>query len=231
MTRKVAELDEVVTLTTRRVWAVLAAVLVLFGALAAWGLLARVESTVELHGVLVAGEGPSVVTAPAAATVVSVPPAGSRASAGGELVVLEVDGQRRVVTSPVAGAVSSVAVRAGSQVSGGSVLATVEPSGARLGAILLLDAGTPAVVTVGAPVRGAGLTGRVTAVEPYPVRADELATRLGQPSLGGDGARLVRAVHVDFGVPARAGATLTPVTLDLVLGDRSPADLLRHGGA
>jgi hypothetical protein len=231
MTRNVAELDEVVHLTTRRVWTMLVAVLVLFGALATWGLLARVESTVSLDGVLVAGTGPTLVTAPAAATVVSSPQAGSAVRAGADLIVLDVDGERRAITSPVAGAVSSVAVRPGSAVSGGDVLATVEPAGARLGALLLLDAGQPAAVPTGTKVRGAGLTGRVTGVEPYPVRADDLAARLGQRSLPGDGQRLVRAVHVDLGVPARAGATLTPVRLDLVLGERRPADLLWHGGA
>jgi hypothetical protein len=231
MTRKVAELDEVVGLTTRRVWAVLAAVLVLFGALATWGLLARVESTVELDGVLVAGDGPALLTAPAAATVVSVPQAGSPVRAGAGLIVLDVGGERRTVTSPVDGAVSSVPVRAGGAVEGGAVLATVEPAGARLGAVLLLDAGQPALIPAGSRVRGAGLTGRVTAVEPFPVRVDELAVRLGQRSLPGDGSRLVRPVHVDLGVPARVGATLTPVRLGLVLGRRTPADLLWHGGA
>ncbi|MGN9910003.1 biotin/lipoyl-containing protein [Phytohabitans sp. LJ34] len=230
MTRNVAELDEVVHLTTRRVWTMLVAVLVLFGALATWGLLARVESTVALDGVLVAGAGPTLVTAPAAATVVSSPQAGSAVRAGADLIVLDVDGERRAITSPVAGAVSSVAVRPGNAVSGGDVLATVEPAGARLGALLLLDAGQPAV-PAGTKVRGSGLTGRVTGVEPYPVRADDLAARFGQRSLTGDGQRLVRAVHVDLGVPARAGATLTPVRLDLVLGERRPADLLWHGGA
>ncbi|MDQ7904154.1 HlyD family efflux transporter periplasmic adaptor subunit [Phytohabitans sp. ZYX-F-186] len=231
MTRKVAELDEVVHLTTRRVWATLTAVLVLFGALVTWGLLARVESTVELDGMLVAGAGPTLVTAPAAATVVSSPQVGSAVQAGADLIVLDVAGERRVVTSPVAGAVSSVAVRPGSPVSGGEVLATVEPAGARLGAVLLLDAANMATVPTGTKVRGAGLSGRVTAVEPYPVRADDLAARFGQRSLPGDGQRLVRAVHVDLGLPARAGATLTPVRLDLVLGERRPADLLWHGGA
>lgn len=231
MTRKVAELDEVVHLTTRRVWAMLAAVLVLFGALATWGLAARVESTVELDGVLVAGTGPAVVTAPAAATVVSAPRAGAEVRAGAELAVLDVAGERRAVTSPVTGAVSSVAVRPGGEVSGGDVVATVEPAGARLGAVLLLDAALPAAVPAGTAVRGAGLSGRVTAVEPYAVPAAEIAARLGQRSLPGDGQRLVRAVHVDLGVPARPGVTLTPVRLDLVLGEKRPADLLWHGGA
>lgn len=233
MTRTVAELDEVVHLTTRRAWATFLAVLAVFGALAAWGLLARVESTLSLDGVLVAGDGPVLVTAPAAATVVTVAGrAGTAVQGGADLIVLDVGGERRVITSPVTGAVSSVTVRPGSTVTGGDLLATVDPAGARLGAILLLDAAGPAAVPAGTKVRGGGLTGQVTGVDPYPLAVGDLAAQLGQRTLPGDGGgqRLVRVVHVDLGVPARAGAALTPVRLDLVLGEQRPAELLWHGG-
>jgi hypothetical protein len=234
MSRNAAELDEVVRLTTRRVWAALLAVLIVFGALVAWGLTARVESTLTLDGVLVAGAGPALVTAPADATVVALPrPAGGPVGAGDDLVVLDVKGERQTVRSPVGGAVTALSVAAGEGVEGGRLLATVEPAGARLGAVLFLDAARFAAVSPGAVVRGSGVHGRVTGVDPYPVSIDDVAASLGRRSLPGtgDGQRLVRVVHVDLGVPAWAGATLTPVRLALVLGTERPADLLRHGGA
>jgi Biotin-requiring enzyme len=225
------DLDAVVRLTSRRTWAMATALLLVLATAAAWVVLARVESTVALYGVLVAGPGPDVVTAPADATVVETPVRpGQSVTTGTPLVVLDVAGVKRVVRSPSDGVLSGLGVRAGAPVTRGTVMGTVDHVGAPLSALLL--AGANAMVTPGATVRGRGFAGRVTSVEPYPIPADQVARRYGLATLpvAVPPGTLVRPVLVDLRVPAWQGATLTPVRLDLVVGRQRPIDVVLHGG-
>lgn len=229
---RAGELDDVVRLTTRRSWALLLAVLLALGAGAAWAGLARIESTVSLDGILLAGPGPALVTAPAPATVDSVTAVvGQPVAAGEVLLTLRGDGAPIPVTSPVAGIVTSLTARPGAWVDGGAPLGAIDRVDQPLSALLLLDAGAPPGIPAGTRVRGAGLTGTVTQVEPYPLTSADLAGRYGIGRLPGPAAdRLVRPVLVDLGVPAWPGATATPVRLDLIVGERRPVDVLLGGG-
>ncbi|MEV6693654.1 biotin/lipoyl-containing protein [Micromonospora sp. NPDC051196] len=229
---RTGELDDVVRLTTRRSWALLVAVLLALGAGTAWAVVARIESTVSLDGILLAGRGPALVTAPAPATVASVrATVGRPVKAGEVLLTLRGDGKTVAVTSPVTGILTTLTARPGAQVDGGATLGTVDRTDQRLSALLLLDAGRPAGIPAGAQVRGAGLTGTVTQVEAYPLTTTDLAGRYGIARLPGYADdRLVRPVLVDLGVPAWPGATLTPIRLDLIVGTERPVDVLLGGG-
>jgi biotin carboxyl carrier protein len=227
------DLDAVVRLTSRRTWTMATAMVLVLATAAAWAVLTRVESTVPLYGVLVAGTGPDVVTAPADATVVDMlVHTGQTVAANAPIVVLDVGGGKHaIVRSPSDGVLSGLGVRAGAPVSRGAVIGTVDHVGAPLSALLLANAN--AVVAPGATVRGAGFHGQVTSVEPYAVPADQVARRYGLTTLPvavAPGA-LVRPVLVDLRVPAWQGATLTPVRLDLVVGQQRPIDLVLRGGA
>ncbi|MEW2474931.1 hypothetical protein AB0875_14185 [Micromonospora gifhornensis] len=231
---RAGELDDVVRLTTRRSWALLAAVLLALGAGTTWAVVARIESTVSLDGILLAGAGPALVTAPASATVASVSAVVGRPVAAGEVLLTlhgGDDDDAVTVTSPVAGILTTLTARPGTQVKGGATLGVVDRADQRLSALLLLDAGQPAAIPAGAQVRGAGLTGTVTRVEAYPLSTAELAGRYGIGRLPGhDDDRLVRPVLVDLGVSAWPGATLTPIRLDLIVGAERPVDVLLGGG-
>ncbi|MFG2062153.1 biotin/lipoyl-containing protein [Micromonospora sp. NPDC048871] len=229
---RTGELDDVVRLTTRRSWALLTAVLLALGVGGTWAVVARIESTVSVEGILLAGRGPTVVTAPATATVASVEAVTGRPVAAGEvLLTLRGDDETIEVTSPVAGFLSTLTVRPGDSVKGGATLGAVDRAEQRLSALLLLDAGQPAGIPAGTPVRGAGLSGTVTQVEAYPLSTTDLADRYGILRLPGyPDERLVRPVLVDLGVSAWPGATLTPVRLDLIVGTDRPLDVLLGGG-
>jgi len=228
----VNDLDSVVRLTSRRTWALATAMVLVLSTAGAWAVLAKVESTVPLYGVLVAGPGPDVVTAPVDATVLETPVRpGQSVIAGTPLVVLDVGANRRVVVkSPSDGVLSGLGVRTGAPVARGAVVGTVDHVGAPLSALLLANAN--AVVSPGASVRGAGFHGTVTSVEPYAIPADQVARRYGLSALpvALPPGTLVRPVLVDLRVAAWQGATLTPIRLDLVVGHQRPIDVVLHGG-
>jgi hypothetical protein len=222
-----AELDGLVRPTALRAWAMVAALAAVLGGGATWATQARVETTVSLDGYLLAGAEPVVLAAPADGVVAELPvPAGRPVAAGAPLVVLEAPGGRQVLTAPAGGVVAALPLRVGDPVGRGVTLAAVDGAGAaRLAALLLVDAARP-VPAPGAAVRG-GWRGRVTAVEPYPVPAREVARRLALPAPpDGAGDRLVRVVRAELSAPSWPGATRTPVRLDVVVGSARPTDAL-----
>jgi multidrug efflux pump subunit AcrA (membrane-fusion protein) len=224
------DLDAVVRMTSRRVWALVLAVLVVLGAAGAWATLVHVESALPLDGVLLSGPGPDLVRAPADARVVQLPvPAGTVVQTGTAVAVLDAGGRRTSLLSPGDGVVSSVVVSVGQAVAGGTPLVVVDHAGAPLHAVLLAGAAT--VVPVGTPVRGPGLSGHVVAADPYPRTPAQLAARYGLSAIPGAGTGLVRAVLVDLGRPSWTGATGTPVRLGLIVARQRPLDMVLHGGA
>jgi hypothetical protein len=222
---------EAVRLAGTRAWALVLGLVLATGTAVGWALLAPVETTVSLDGVLVAGRGPAVVTAPVQGVVVQVgADVGTPVNPATPLVVLATATGRVTVTSPVSGAVSALPAYPGQHVAAGETLAGVDQVGGRLGATLLGDPVAAAGLRPGMTVRGTvlrGHTAKVVSVALYPVTVTELAHRLGAAALPGDGNRLVRPVSVEVdGVTAWPGATLTPVRLDVVVGKGHPADAL-----
>jgi Biotin-requiring enzyme len=225
-----ADLDSVVRLTSRRVWGLVAAVMVVLGGAAVWATTVHIESTVELDGVLLSGPGPDLVRAPAYGQITQVyVQAGDPVARGATVVAMDLAGQQELVTSATGGVVSSLTVAVGQVVAAGAPLVAVDHVGAPLHAVLLANAA--AVVPVGSIVRGAGLTGHVVSAGAYPVPPAQVAARYALGALPGPGAVLVRPLLVDLSVPAWLGATGTPVRLGLVLADQRPIDVVLHGGA
>jgi hypothetical protein len=230
--KKVSELDEVVRLTTRRTWAMLLALVVVLGSVIGWGYLARISSTLTLDGILLAGVGPTLVTAPAAGTVrLSLAHSGQEVSTGDKLYVLDTAGGPVTVVSPTRGVLVGGQVSVGAPVVGGARLAVIDDVSGALTAVLPFDARRGAL-PAGTTARAGRLTGAVTKVEPYPMTADELAARYGLTALPGtsDGRELIRPVLVRLDAAAWPGATYTPIRLVLTVGSERPADLLSRGG-
>jgi hypothetical protein len=121
-----------------------------------------------------------------------------------------------------------------SAVPAGGLLATVDPAEAPLSAVLFVDAAAPMTLVAGAKVRGGGLSGAVSTVEPYPATDADMARRFGVAALpGAVGAnhRPVRVVGVSFAARAWPGASLTPVRLEAVVGSRHVGTVLFGGGS
>jgi len=135
-------LDELVTVTTARLWLALAGALVLAAVLAGWFAFGRVPLVVRGSGILLAQDGLLQVTSSEAGWVSEMlVQAGDRVAAGQILATLADEAAtggaaRRQVRSPKAGRVVETIARAGAPAVAGTHLLTLAATGGEIRAFL-----------------------------------------------------------------------------------------------
>jgi biotin carboxyl carrier protein len=230
-------LDILVPYAPSRAWAAVLALVLVAGTALAWSWFARVNTQVRLTGVLVAGSGPTVVPAPVTGTVsrlLVVP--GTAVTAGMAVAdVLDAAGNSVAVRAPTQGTVSSVLAMPGKLLAAGTPLVALDHTGATLNAALFADPTAGLQLSDGQVASvaffGGVVSGVVTAVGSYLAGPDDLTRIFGTSAVPGAPDAPFRLIFVRLaGVRAFPGATLTPVTVSVIVARQRPLDAILPGG-
>jgi hypothetical protein len=226
----------------------------LFG-LVSWSVFGTVPSSVHLTGVLVHGDGPSPVPAPAAGTVVSVAVRpGQKVRRGEKVAVVQTaSGRHSPVTATAEGTVLGVVSAPGTAVAPGTPVVSVDLSDGGLTGWLFVraDRGYPAAAGSSVTARLSSgdsvvtMDGTVRGIGSYPMTGSEISRMLGglpaRLAVSGDGPyRLVTVSMRALGVTGSAHLALSgqeasevpaliPLVADVRTGSVRPIDALVGG--
>lgn len=239
-------LDRPVRVIGSRLGSALLALVLALGAGGAWAAWGSLPNTLSLPGVLAHGAAPVLARADVAGTVLDlrVRP-GGRVTRGQLLALLRTtapgQGGTTELRSPVDGTVARVLTAPGGTLTAGAALLALDPVGEP--ATLRLYTGSARDLarlrpgqSVLLPLPSGTVRARITAVDPYPARADSLD---GVLPLGGDdlgaGADPVWTITAvpDAASAAALPAAYGPVSVDVSvdLGSRRPYQVILGTGA
>ncbi|MEU3464249.1 HlyD family efflux transporter periplasmic adaptor subunit [Streptomyces sp. NPDC006733] len=239
-------LDRPVRVIGSRLGAALVALLLALGAGGAWAAWGSLPNTLSLPGVLAHGAAPVLARADTAGTVLDlrVRP-GDRVIRGQLLALLRTPAAGPAGTvelrSPADGTVARVLTAPGGTLTAGAALLALDPAGEP--ATLRLYTGSARDLarlrpgqSVLLPLPSGTVRARITAVDPYPARADALdaVLPLGGDALGTGADRVWTITAVpDAASAAALPATYGPVSVDasVDLGSRRPYQVVLGAGA
>jgi multidrug efflux pump subunit AcrA (membrane-fusion protein) len=242
-------LENLLTITTPRLWLALAACVVAIFAAVIWAVTGTAPTTVNGFGIVLPASGVVNVTALAPGTVTSLPIVTGIQVAQG----LNTQGGATPVDAPVPGTIDQIYVTPGSFVGPGTPVAEMLPLGSPMSALMFVGAAEGKALRVGmsadispstAPSSQYGsIRGVVTYVSPLPLTQQRLVTLLGdRPGLVSTVAQLGAPLEVavtllrDSGTPSGfawtsgsgPGFDVTPGTLltgSVLVSQQSPASI------
>lgn len=247
-------LENLLTITTPRLWLALAACLVAVSAAVIWAVTGSAPTTVNGFGIVLPASGVVNVTALDPGTVTSLPiVTGIQVAQGQTVAVLSTRGGTTEVDAPVPGTIDQIYVTPGSFVGPGTPVAEMLPLGSPMSALMFVGAGEGKALRVGmaadispstAPSSQYGsIRGVVTYISPLPLTQQRLVTLLGdRPGLVATVAQLGAPLEVavtllrDSGTPSGfawtsgsgPGFDVTPGTLltgSVLVSQQSPASI------
>ena len=247
-------LENLLTITTPRLWLALAACLVAVSAAVIWAVTGSAPTTVSGFGIVLPASGIVNVTALAAGTVTSLPiVTGIQVAQGQTVAVLSTQGGTTQVEAPVSGTIDQIYVTPGAFVGPGTPVAEMLPLGSPMSALMFVGAGEGKALRVGmradispstAPSSQYGsISGVVTYISPLPLTQQRLVTLLGdRPGLVATVAQLGAPLEVavtllrDSSTPSGyawtsgsgPGFDVTPGTLltgSVLVSEQSPASI------
>jgi biotin carboxyl carrier protein len=230
-------LDILVPYAPSRAWAAVVALVLVAAAAASWAWFSRVDTSVRLTGVLVAGTGPTIVRAPVAGTVAQVRATPGRTVAQGAVVADLVASSGHAVGVPASGGGTVLATLAtpGERLQAGQPVVAIDHPGAPLNVALFADPTTSLAIAVGQPVSvsgaGAAISGVVSSVSAYLAGPATLRAVFGTTDVSGAPAKPFRLIMVRLtGLRAFPGATMSPVTVSVTVDSQRPLDAILPGG-
>jgi multidrug efflux pump subunit AcrA (membrane-fusion protein) len=206
-------LENLLTVTSARLWLALLACVVAVSAAVAWAVTGSAPTTVSGFGIVLPASGVVNVTAMTPGTVTNLPiVAGIQVAAGQTVAVLRTRGQGVAeVDAPVAGTIDQIYVTPGTFVGPGTPVAELLPFGSPMSALMFVAAGEGKTLQVGmradispstAPSSQYGsITGMVSYISPLPLTQQRIV------SLLGDRPGLISAV-ARLGAPLEVAVTL-----------------------
>jgi biotin carboxyl carrier protein len=205
-------LENLLTITSPRLWLALAACVVAISAAVVWAVTGSAPTTVSGFGIVLPASGVVNVTALAPGTVTSLPiVTGIQVAQGQTVAVLNARGGTTQVDAPVPGTIDQIYVTPGSFVGPGTAVAEMLPLGSPMSALMFVGAGEGKTLRVGmradispstAPSSQYGsIRGVVTYISPLPLTQQRLVTLLG------DRPGLVATV-AQLGAPLEVAVTL-----------------------
>lgn len=236
-------LDRPVRVIGSRLGSALVALLLAVGAGGAWVGWGSLPNTLSLHGVLAHGPAPVLARADVAGTVLDLRVRPGDAVTRGQLLAIlrtPVPGGTAEVRAPADGTVAAVLAPLGGPLTAGAALLTLDPAGEP--ATLRLYTGSARDLarlrlgqSVSLPLPSGTVRARITAVDPYPARADSLdgVLPLGGNDLGAGADPVWTITAMPEAASAAIPATYGPVSVDVSvdLGSRRPYQVILGTGA
>jgi biotin carboxyl carrier protein len=229
-------LDILVPYAPSRAWAAVVALVLVVAGATSWAWFSRVDTQVRLSGVLVAGNGPTLVRAPVSGTVAQVRATpGRTVAAGAVLADLVASGHAVGVSATGGGTVLAALATPGERLQAGQPVVAIDHPGAPLNVALFADPASSLAIAVGQPVSvsGAGgtISGVVSSVSRYLAGPSTLRAVFGTSEVSGAPAKPFRLIMVRLtGLRAFRGATLSPVTVTVTVDVQRPLDAILPGG-
>jgi multidrug efflux pump subunit AcrA (membrane-fusion protein) len=202
-------LENLLTITSARLWIALAACLVASSAAIVWAIAGSAPTTVGGFGIVLPASGVVNVTSLTPGTVTSLPiVTGIQVAQGQTVAVLATRGLgTTVVDAPVAGTIDQIYVTPGTFVGPGTPVAEMLPLGSPMSALMFVGAGEGKTIRIGmradispstAPSSQYGsVSGVVTYVSPLPLTQQKVVALLGdRPGLIATVARLGAPLEV-----------------------------------
>jgi multidrug efflux pump subunit AcrA (membrane-fusion protein) len=185
-------LENLLTITSARLWIALTACVVAIAAAVIWSIAGSAPTTVNGIGIILPASGVVQATALSSGTVTSLPiVTGIQVAEGQAMALLKTPAAGTSdVDAPIAGTIDEIYVTPGTSVGPGTPIAEMLPLGSPMSALMFVGAGEGKALQVGmhadispstAPSSQYGtITGVVTDISPLPITQQRLVALLGQ---------------------------------------------------
>lgn len=145
------QLDQLMQVTNPRGWLALAALVTLLLAAIVWGVMGSIPTEVVSNGILLRGGRTFTIAMPSDGTLLWIAVEPGQNVQHGQMIASLADGTP--VRSPSAGRIGEVLVNQGDLVPAGAPLASIEPDGQGLAAVLFTPFSTGSTIRPGMDVR------------------------------------------------------------------------------